>query len=91
MDWSRVSILVLDCHLIRGLVKGWHCIGEWVDWSGLALDWRICNGLVDWQWIMEGHICNGLALDLDWWIGNELVDGSGICIGVADWSKIGIT
>ena len=53
------------------------------------MDWWIGNG----QWIdifvMVWHWICGLGRD--WWIGYGLVDGSGICIGVADWSKIGIT
>ena len=60
------------------------------------MDWRICDGLVDWQcistWVlMDQHMDNGLALDLwigqgliDWvWIGRLGMDWSGICIGVA--------
>ena len=36
-----------------------------------------------WHWIC--------GLGRDWWIGYGLVDWSGICIGVAYWSKIGFT
>ena len=52
VEWSRIGRLVLDCHLIRGLVK----IGT-ASWQvgGLV---RISIGLKDLQWI------GGLAMDM---------------------------
>ena len=51
VEWSRIGRLVLDCHLIRGLAKDWHCIGGWVDWSvvsgGFARDWWNGNGFAE--------------------------------------------
>ena len=62
---------------------------EDLQWIGaLAKDLQIST------WVMNWHIPNGwhwiCGLGRDWWIGYGLVDWSGICIGVADWSKIQI-
>ena len=64
------------------------------------MGWWISNGFADLHmfistWVMDWHICivwhQICGLGMDWWIGYGQVGWSGICIGVADWSRIGIT
>ena len=49
MDWYKIGNI---------LAKDWHRIDigfsdcQWL--GGLAVDWRIGNGLADWQWIGDG-------------------------------------
>ena len=52
VDWSRIGRLILDCHLIMGLVK----IGTASRQVGGLV--RISIGLKDLQWI------GGLAMDM---------------------------